>query len=135
MASRYLVLDMNPNLKVIETRTENIWMEDGIMRAVNKPTERHLIEDAIENVKAANALAEGDYPLLIDIRQAKHISIEARQYYASRENSRVIACALIVESPVSLIIGRMFMGINKTPFPSKVFRTDEKALEWLEKAL
>lgn len=125
---------MNLSPKAIETRTEKIWMEDGVVYAVNKTVEQHLIEDARENVLAAKHLSKGKpYPLLLDIRNSKHVSIEARKYYISSENNGVLACAFIIDSPVSLIIGRMFMGINRTPFPTQLFRSNDKALLWLKK--
>ena len=122
-----------PNNPVADTRTENISLVDGIMRVVTKPVELHELADAIENVKAADALAKGEkYKLLIDLKNTKQASIEARQYYSSEKNRNVIAAAFIIDTPVNLIIGKMFEGLNKPLFPVQLFNTEEEGLNWLK---
>ncbi|MEO9533740.1 MAG: hypothetical protein ABJG68_01990 [Crocinitomicaceae bacterium] len=121
-----------PNFPIADTRTENISFEKGIMKVVTKSVELHELADAIENVKVADELANGEkYKLLIDLKNTKQASIEARQYYSSNQNRNVIAAAFIIDTPVNLIIGKMFEGINKPFFPVKLFNSEEEGLNWL----
>ena len=120
--------------EAIETRSERMWMgEDGIMRYVALPVPEHTLDDAKENVEIAAKINKGKkVPGLIDIREAKSVSREARMYYTGDENAKVHhAVALLVDSPVSRIIGNFFIGLNKTPFPCKLFSSESAAVEWL----
>lgn len=59
---------------------------------------------------------------------------EARDYYAlggSREGMES-AVALIVKSPLSRAIGNFFLGLNKTPLPTKLFTSENHAITWLK---
>ncbi len=120
---------------MVETRTEKIWLSDaGIMYFQAKPVNKHLIEDAIENINCGKDVARGKaYPAIIDIRKSKFVSAEARNLYISEENSTIKICALLVGSPVSRILGNFFIGLNKTSFPTKIFTKETLAIEWLER--
>jgi hypothetical protein len=72
------------------------------------------------------------HPILIDTRRMKSLDWEARKYYASDERPRVgNAVALLVGSSVSMVIGNFWLTINKPPYPSLLFSSEKKALEWL----
>jgi len=120
--------------EVIETRSLRTWMgEDGIMRQVALPGSEHTLDDAKENVGITAKICKGKkVPGLIDIREVKSISREARMHYTGDENAKVlIALAMLVDSPVSRIIGNFFIGLNKAPFPCKLFSSESAAIEWL----
>ncbi len=107
--------------------------EEGIMRQVALPVSEHTLADAKENVEVAAKIVKGKkVPGLIDIREVKSISREARMHYAGDENAKVLnAVAMLVDSPVSRIIGNFFIGLNKAPFPCKLFSSESAAIEWL----
>lgn len=69
------------------------------------------------------------YALLVDIRQAGSIERAARQKFA--QPSGETAVALIVESPLSRMMANFFMGLNRPPFPVRVFSDEPSALAWL----
>ncbi len=120
--------------EVIETRSLRIWMgEDGIMRQVTLPVPEHTLDDAKENVEIAAKICKGKkVPGLIDIREVKSASREARMYFTGDESAKVLnAAAMLVDSPVSRIIGNFFIGLNKAPFPCKLFSSESAAIEWL----
>lgn len=120
---------------VIETGTARLWLgEDGILRGVISAGVEEKLEDAQANVAAAMKLA-GDkmVPVLIDLRQMKSITHDARKYYAGEEPARYsLALALIVESPLSKVIGNFFIGLNKTSFPTRLFTREQEAVDWLK---
>ena len=70
----------------ITTRTERIWLgEDGIVRVIMLPVARQTLADAEENVRVIGSLVPSGRrpPLLVDSRQLKSMTREARAYYAS----------------------------------------------------
>lgn len=72
-------------------------------------------------------------PLLLDMRLIKSQSREVRQYYGSPEAaSAYSAIAILVGSPISRMIGNIFVGIGKLPAPTKLFSNEQEALVWLK---
>lgn len=124
--------------KTIETRTQKVSLrDDGIIFFLSFPNSEHSLSDAKENVAAAAALGDGrKRPCLVDLRQLKSMSREARAYYAGDETAQVeAAAALLVASLVSKIIGNFFMGINKPVIPTRLFTSEAQAVEWLRSFL
>ena len=120
--------------KSIETRTEIItYGNDGIVRCSVKPTEDHTLADAEENVRATAVLTEGRrMPLVLDARQAKKITREAREYYTGPKNAEVVmATAMIIGSSVGKIIGNFLIRVNRPPFPFRLFSDEDSAYAWL----
>jgi hypothetical protein len=57
----------------------------------------------------------------------------ARQYHSGEEAARVaIAVALIVDTPVSRVLGNSYLGVSKPHLPSQLFTSEADALEWLK---
>ncbi|GAB3663233.1 hypothetical protein GCM10028791_38560 [Echinicola sediminis] len=122
-------------LKEIVTRTEKISLDDsGIVLCIALKDSYLHLEDAIENVEAVKMLAGGRrVPVLVDISQAKGASKESRDYFGSKKCFEVqSACALLVGSSLSELIGNFFLGLNKPLFPLEVFTEKEEALSWLK---
>jgi hypothetical protein len=120
---------------IIETTAYHTWMgEDGIARTKVKPFSNISIKEAKENSEAVNSLSAGnDYPLLIDARNIKSMTKEARDFFSmNNRSSYVIAFAIIIDSPLSKIIGNFFMGLNKPRVPTKLFTDEKDALLWLK---
>lgn len=114
------------------------WMgEDGIARTKVKPQAEVNLKESLENSVAVNALCNTKkFPLLVDSRQIKSISKEARDNFSIQNRSTNInAFAVIIESPLSRIIGNFFMGLNKPSVPAKLFNNEEDAVSWLKQYL
>lgn len=124
---------MNP--EVIVTPIERIWLgQDGILRAVLNPGAHSTIEHARTAVAAFQKLGAGKKrPLLVDLREVGSVTREAREYFAGEASEPLVhACALLVKSAVSRIIGNFFIGLNRSKFfPVKLFTDEEEAVEWL----
>jgi hypothetical protein len=120
--------------EIVETRTNRLWLEDGILYFEYFPGVEISMEDAIEISERQRQLIEGKRrPVLGDISQVRSISREARTYFASDDFQETnSALALLVNSPVSKVIGNMFIGFSKTIFPTRLFTSRSKALEWLQ---
>jgi hypothetical protein len=121
--------------EVIETETFMVWLgEDGIIRVVNLPGMEVNLENVIELTNTVKKLCKGKkVPLFDDIRDIKSITREARVFGSSEVVAQVgSAAAFLIGSPVSKVIGNFFLGLNKLPFPTKLFTSEEKAIEWLK---
>ena len=120
---------------IIETRTTKMWLDDeGIIRIMTKPgVTKQTLSDAVENMEAVDKLRLGKKRLLfIDIREAKSTDAEGRRYYSRTElGEHFSAGAFVIDSPLSRVIGSLFLGISKPPFPVMLFTEPEKALDWL----
>ena len=125
-----------PEKGVVETRVYYTWMgEDGVARTQVKPGAQVVLADARENSAAVNGL-EGPlkYPLIVDTREITSITKEARDYFSLRgRESRVVAFAMVIDSPLSRIIGNFFLGLNKPRVPARLFTDCQSAAEWCRK--
>jgi len=128
----------SPN--VIDLPAYWTWMgDDGIVRTKVKPLAEVTLKEAQENSRVVNsfiAQTKRKYPLLIDSRNIKSITKEARDHFSIRNRDTGInSFAVLIESPLSRIIGNFFMGLNKPSIPAKLFTNEQDALEWLKQYL
>jgi len=118
----------------IETTTAYLSMHpDGILVFRYKDGVTEILESARENKEASERLVgdRGPVPLLIDFARAKGQTAEAREYYTSKAVPSRIRVALLIRSPVSRVLGNVYMGLTKNPVPTKLFTSEEKAVRWL----
>lgn len=118
----------------IVTRTSRIRLgEDGIVRADIFPGVEQTLEDAKEQVAAVWKVGHGrKRPVLVDMREVKSLSREARVYYANDETARFrSASALLVSSAVTRVLASFFLGLNKPNHPVRLFTSEDEALDWL----
>ena len=94
--------------------------------------ECRAIIDSIEENTACQSR-----PFLADIRKVQGLSIAGSRYAREKGYSlgTLSACAILVGSPVSKLVGSFYVGINKPPFPTRLFTSREQALEWLRNYL
>jgi hypothetical protein len=121
--------------EVIETTSARVWLgEDGILRIVTLPDVKVTLETITEVNRHMKKLCRGKkVPVFTDIRGVKSITREARLFASGEDSAQVgSAAALLIGSPVSKVIGNFFLGINKPPFPTKLFNSEKKALQWLK---
>jgi len=110
-----------------------ITLENGIviqtfkLDTLDLKTTQKLVEDRIK------AFGDISYPLIANIRSLKHSSKKAREFFASDKGcERLIAAALIVDSPLGSMIGNFFVKITDPVIPAKVFSNVAEAKRWLE---
>ena len=130
--------NISPHPTAISLQAYWTWMgDDGIARTKVKPQAEVTIKEATENSIAVNSFyKEKKYPLLIDARNIKSITKEARDHFSiqNRETS-ITSFAVIIDSPLSRIIGNFFMGLNKPSVPAKLFTNENEAVDWLKQYL
>jgi hypothetical protein len=128
-------MEIPSNIQVTEITAYYTWMgKDGIARTKVKPLAEVTLAEAKENSVAVNSLSPGNrYPLLIDSRDIKSISKEARDFFSmNNRDSNVSAFAIIIQSPLSRVIGNFFMGLNKPRVPARLFKSEKEAVKWLK---
>jgi hypothetical protein len=108
--------------------------EDGIVRTKIKPGSEVTVEYARENSNAVNSLFTGKkFPLLIDSRGIKSMTREARNQFTTKgRETNTLAFAIVIDSPLSRVIGNFFMGINKPAVPTRLFDDEIEAEKWLK---
>lgn len=123
---------------VVTISVARMWQgPDGVLRVSGLPGVSVTLEGAEECISVTHELCGGrKVPVLVDIRQIKSIDREARAYFSGAEASMVVAAqGLLVGSPLSRIIGNFFLGLNEAPFPTKLFTSEQDALDWLAQYL
>ncbi len=121
--------------KEIKTRTAKIWLgDDGIIRATALPITEQTLVDAEADVAAIVKVGQGKRrPVLADIRKIKSTSRAGRQLYSKDETAKIVsAVAFIIGSPISKVIGSLFLGLSRLPVPVKLFTLEAEAIEWLK---
>ncbi len=92
------------------------------------------VENVVEIVNAIEKLGNKKiFPLLVVVGEYTLPTSEARAYIATPE-SDPYACAeaYVVKSFSQKLVGNVFLSFNKPVRPTKIFNTEEKAIEWLK---
>ena len=122
----------------IDTRTAVFLLDDnGVLRITSKGMSQETLADAQENLDAVHRLVKDRrLPILADIRGARFTDAKWRGFYSREENKKLAtAVAMLVASPISRVIGSLFVGFNKLPVPIKIFTSESEALDWLKNFL
>jgi hypothetical protein len=91
------------------------------------------LDDARENLAAAAGLTGGQRsPVLVDLRPIRSQTAEARAYFAGPAATAItLAVALVIESPLSRVLGNFFLGFNRPETPARLFTSVDEARAWL----
>lgn len=118
----------------IVTRTERLWMEDGVVHCVVLPTDTHTLADAQENSRAFVAVTQGRRaPMLLDTRASRGLDRAARLFYVRPEAALdCLAMAMLINSQIGRILGNFYMHVNPPPFPMRLFMREAEAVAWLK---
>ncbi len=121
---------------MVETRIFYTSLEkDGYILTKVKPDSEILLQDAKDNTAAVIKVSgDSNFPILVDLRQIKSISKEARDHFSMRgRKPHVTAIAMLVKSPVSRIIGNFFLGLNRPTVPTRLFTSEVDAKTWMKR--
>jgi hypothetical protein len=140
---KYLILGLlmntlEPPADALSLRTFFTWMgSDGICRTVTKPQAEIDLDAAKQNTEAVFTFyTDRKFPLLVDARNVKSMTREARQHLSINGRETLInSFAILFKSPLSRVIGNFFMGINRPSVPARVFDNETLALQWLKNFL
>lgn len=122
-------------MSMIETKTARVEvLEGGIVCVRILPGLIQGLAEAVENLEAAMRAANGvRRPLLVDIRVAKMLQPEAREYYGKKGlDGEFTALALLIQSSVlGTIMGNIYMRVARHAVPVRLFMSEPKAMSWL----
>ena len=123
---------MDRETGVIEHPKFRMWLRpDGIVQVVWVPRTTALLEDATATLEAMAQLTGGRRsPLLMDLHDVSPQDRSVRMEFA-RRGDLVSAVALIVDTPLSRVLGNFFLSVNKPLFPTRLFDNEASALAWL----
>jgi hypothetical protein len=124
-----------PESEKIETPSALYYINNNILFMRGKLDAEINLDEAIAGVEARKKLQQGKKMLvLIDTTDVYQTSKEARDYGAKKEVTDLsIAMAILAgNSLASIIIGNFFIKSNNPSIPTKLFKSETKALEWLK---
>ena len=110
-------------------------LDDRFVRAVGKGQAQELADAraVVDVVKAIHASWGRKVRLLVDMRQVKALSRDARLLYQSEEYAAaLVGCALRVDSGISRVIGNFAVGLNKGYVNVRLFTDECEARVWLK---
>jgi hypothetical protein len=124
---------MSDDPGVISHPKFRMWLRpDGIVQVVWVPRTRALLEDATAALEALEQLTGGRRsPLLVDMRDTGAQDRATRAEWTRRSDLQS-ATALIVDTPLSRIVGNLFISASRGPTPTRLFDDEASALAWLQ---
>ena len=119
--------------KSFETPYMRLEIRESIMFCTYREDINIDLTTAKEIVQQRLAFIDGrEYPVLVDGRNAKAASKEARDYLAKGPGIKgVTAIAIVVENLVPAVLANLYLTFSRPPVPAKIFNDHEKALQWL----
>jgi hypothetical protein len=123
---------LTPPDDAVRTRTCFLWRDRFIFGVFHPGTEVSG-DDARENIAASLRIANGrKLPVLVDLRAVRAQSAESRTVFAGAEAATfTAACALVIGSPLSRVLGNFYLGFNRPPTPTRLFVSVDEAMTWL----
>ena len=72
------------------------------------------------------------FKVMCDASSLKNITSEARKYLSSPISHKgVKAAAFIIKSPIGAVLGNFYLKFGGFPIPTKLFRNEQQAIDWL----
>lgn len=108
---------------------------DGLFQVQMKEIDREVsLQDIEEMTAAVGKIGNGKmYPVLILIKRHNSISKEASEYAASDiAGIYTLADAIVINNFAIRIASNFYIKIFKPKRPTKMFTSEEKAVDWLK---
>lgn len=121
-------------LQIIETATGQYFIEDGIVHVVFFEDADIDLEASMQGVAVRKELQQGrKMPVLVDTSKVWQVTKESRNYSAQEDVDGMNTAMGIVTggSFVAITAANFFIKFNKPTVPTRIFKTQEKALKWL----
>jgi hypothetical protein len=124
---------MDDSSDVITHPKFRMWLRpDGIVQVVWVPRVAIVLEDATATIEATTQLTSGRRsPMLVDMRDTGPQDRATRAVWA-RPSAPLSAVALIVGSPLSRMMGNLFITANRPTTPTRLFVDEASAVAWLK---
>jgi hypothetical protein len=124
---------MDRENRVVTHPKFRMWVRpDGIVQVVWVPQTTALLEDATAALEAVAQITGGRRsPLMVDMRDTGPQDRATRAAWTGR-NDLSSAVGLIVGTPLSRMVGNLFIRMNKPQFPVRLFDKEARAVAWLQ---
>lgn len=111
--------------------------EDGIIKVELDPEKEFTVENAREISQAVFQLGgERRFPLMIIAGEHTTPGMEARQFIADeRSNKFIKAEAYVLKTFDQKIVGKFYLHHENPARPTRLFESEEGAVEWLREFL
>ena len=123
------------NSDVIELPATYVWKKNQLIYIFPKPDKVFNVDLAKEQSRVVSdlfMLTGKKYALICDVRKAKQIDNETRDFYSSEEASKdLFAFVFVVDSIFSQLIANFFVNLKTMPIPVRMFNKISKAENWL----
>jgi hypothetical protein len=124
----------NPPEARLETDSRVIVLDKrGILHSSYKRATENTLAEAQKIVRSMALLARGKRrPVLVDFRGMQSMDREARAYFAGPATAAVIsAAAILVDSSLETALGNLFILLDKSLVPTRLFTLESQAIAWL----
>jgi hypothetical protein len=113
----------------IRTPCATVSLEQGV---VVVRFDQGVSVDAAEMRRILEAQAQlGAKLVLVDARPVKDMSREAQEISAKDGVPGTIAVAILIDGPVSVVLGNFFLRLQRPPYATRLFRGEVEARRWL----
>ena len=110
--------------------------KNGILNIKIHENPSCTLEQVQEVMATIEAFGKEKMPFIFaDIRKAKSIPVGTLKTVNHHKQilEAIPGASIVVESPISRIVGSFFIGIQKPPFPIQMFNKPDHAYLWLQK--
>jgi hypothetical protein len=138
MAANIYIIMQAPEIKIIQSAHFEILSvelrSDGLVHVKVKGNEEIEIKNVVEVVSSLEKFWQGKkFPLLIVVGEYTLPSADARAYIATPESDPYASAeAYVIQSLSQKLVGNVYLSLNKPARPTRLFNSEEKAIEWLK---
>jgi hypothetical protein len=117
----------------VENDLVKYWFEDGILFNEFKEPFTMDLENIKKIVSLRHQISNGEKKYWVyDVRKVRSMTKEARDYAEVYGQDYLYATAVIVNSHITMFLFNIFVKIKTPTVSLKVFKTSDKAVEWLK---
>jgi hypothetical protein len=121
-------MDNPGNKNVTLELIDDILVAHYLCETIDLETAKSIVQYRLQR------FGDKDYPALIHANNVKHVTKEARKYFATAESCQKInVCAIMANSILTMVIINFILQINKPPIHLKLFTDEKKGKEWLRR--
>lgn len=119
------------------TTARAILTDDGIIRVTMFGGFVQTRDQALENMALVREMVGARRVIvLVDIREEARADKAALDIYADpKQNPTAVSVAVLLDSPMSMVMGNFFMRINRPQIPTRLFTREREAVAWLYEQL
>jgi hypothetical protein len=106
--------------------------ENRIFHAIIKKGERVTMEMTLQGYEFLDKHGSGQFYNLYEFSSFSEMDSEVRNWAAETSgNHYTIVDAIVISNIAQKIIANFYLSFNKPKMPTKIFTSNEKALEWI----